>query len=185
MNNAEQILKSLDTKLSTTIDITLFGRAALQLGFDHPLPDYALSHDVDAVLWLGQAEELNSTTNFWSAVEAVNSELAGSDLYISHFFVEDQIILRPEWRSCRKRLQGDYKKLILHRLADEDLFLSKLMRDDPVDRQDAMFIVRYARFNKDQIIRIIKSARIPDIEEIKQQFSITSQKVLSAMDNPE
>ena len=121
MNNAEQILKRLDQKLTDQIDLTLFGRAALQLGFDHPLPDYALSQDIDAVLWMGQAEELNSRTNFWSAVEMVNNELSDINLYICHFFVEDQII------------------------------------------------------------RLINSARVPDVEEIKQQFLVTSRKILSAV----
>lgn len=179
MNNAEQILRSLDAKLETNVELTLFGRAALQLGFEHPLADYALSQDVDAVLWIGQAEELNSSTNFWPAVEHVNAELIDSGLYISHFFVEDQIILRPEWRAHRKSITGNYSKLILYRLADEDLFLSKLMRDDPVDRQDALFILRHAGFDRDRITGIMNSARIPDVAEIQEQFRTACRKILA------
>jgi hypothetical protein len=76
MTNAEQILGVLDARLSSPVELTLYGRAALLLGFANPPVEYGLSHDVDAVLWLGQAEELAQRTNFWEAVEHTNEQLA-------------------------------------------------------------------------------------------------------------
>lgn len=55
MNNAKRILACLDRKLNAHIDLTLYGRAAIVLGFECPPDEYALSRDVDAVLWKGQA----------------------------------------------------------------------------------------------------------------------------------
>jgi len=45
-----------------------------------------MSRDVDAVMWLGQAEELAERTNFWDVIEEVNTLFADQELYISHFF---------------------------------------------------------------------------------------------------
>ncbi len=98
MNNAEIILACLDQKLNARIELTLYGRAALLLGFECPPDEYALSRDVDAVFWKGQAEMLFETTNFWTAVNEVNHELTDQELYITHFFEEDQVILRQDWR---------------------------------------------------------------------------------------
>jgi len=104
--NAVRILSALDAKLLNHVELTLYGRAALTLGFGSMPEDYALSQDVDAVLWVGQAEELARTTNFWEAIEEVNAELAPEDLFVSHFFEENQVILRPQWRRARVRIGG-------------------------------------------------------------------------------
>ena len=87
MNNVETILTYLDQKLEASVELTLYGRAALFLGFEHPPEEYAMSQDIDAVLWKGQAEMLLETTNFWEAVNDVNELLVDQELYISHFFV--------------------------------------------------------------------------------------------------
>ena len=108
MTNPEQILKVLDRHLTSTVDLTLYGRAALTLGFDETPEDYALSRDVDAVLWIGQAEELNEKTNFWTAVERTNDDLADRGLYISHFFTENQVVLSKGWRENRVTLPGHW-----------------------------------------------------------------------------
>ncbi len=121
MNNAEMILTALDRKLNSRIELTLYGRAALSLGFESPSKEYALSKDVDAVLWKGQAEMLLETTNFWEAVNTVNQELADQELYISHFFEETQVILRPNWRKQRVKIHRDWNNLIPFRLGDIDL----------------------------------------------------------------
>ncbi len=81
--NAQVILTELDQRLDVAVELTLYGRAAIQLGFPKPPADTFLSLDVDAVLWIGQAEELNETTNFWEAVEQVNQSLGDQGLYIS------------------------------------------------------------------------------------------------------
>ncbi len=177
-SNAEKILDALEEELDSEVELTLYGRAALQLGFENPPQEFALSRDVDAVFWLGQADELAEKTNFWQAVEAVNEALAGDELYISHFFEEDQVILQADWRDHRVPVAGPWTRLKLFRLGNGDLFLSKLMRDDPLDLADARFIVKRAGFTKPEISGLIQSARVPDITEIREQFQICSQRFL-------
>ncbi len=181
MTNADRILQSLDTQLDSTVDLTLYGRAALLLGYDDPPDEFALSRDVDAVFWVGQAEELLEHTNFWSAVEAVNDELSGDDLYISHFFSEEQVALTPEWRENRARVVGDWRRLDLHRLGDEDLLLSKLMRDDPLDQRDARFICDQAGISAEMVRALIGRVRLPESQEVHEQFESASMRLLSTL----
>lgn len=78
MTNAEKILTALDEELTSRIDLTLYGRAALHLGFPQSPKEHGLSHDVDAVFWVGQAEELNEKSNFWTNSSGKNlSNLSG------------------------------------------------------------------------------------------------------------
>lgn len=176
MNNAVKILTALDQKLNATIDLTLYGRAALVLGFEHAPEECALSQDVDAVFRTGQAEELLATTNFWEAVDAVNAELSDQGLYISHFFEEDQVILRSDWRAHLKKIEGPWNKIDLYRLGDLDLLLSKLMRDDPIDLQDALFIQSSSGLELDMVRHAVRLARIPPIPEIEEQFALATRR---------
>ena len=179
MTNAERILRALDESLDGPVELTLYGRAALVLGFPNPLPEYALSQDVDAVLWLGQAEQLAAQTNFWEATDELNKRFAGEGLYLSHLFTEDQVILRANWRSQRVALDGTWRHLRLSRLSDVDLLLSKLMRDDPIDQQDAQFIVSRSGFSAVQIREAIALARVPALAELQEQFRVASGKLLT------
>jgi len=181
MTNAERILRVLDSKLTADVELTLYGRAALVLGFPEPPEESAFSHDVDAVLWMGQAEALSEQTNFWQAVEALNDELSEDGLYMSHFFSEDQVILRGCWREERVAIPGQWQKLALTRLADPDLLLSKLMRDDPIDRADALFIVARGGLVRADVEKALSEARVPDVPEIRDQFKIASEKLLTAL----
>jgi hypothetical protein len=181
MTNAERILARLDGKLSEAIELTLFGRAAILLGFEHPPEELALSRDIDAVFWIGQAEHLLATTNFWDAVEDVNRELADQDLYVSHFFTEDQVVLRPHWRECRVPLPGPWNRLQLHRLGNVDLLLSKLMRDDPLDQSDARLIVTRAGLVRREVEEAIREARLPQAEEVREQFALASERLLRVL----
>jgi len=181
MNHAQRILSALDAKLNAGVELTLYGRVALLLGFPNPPNEFAGSRDVDAVLWVGQAEALNDTTNFWDAVRQVNEELAEDDLYISHFFTEDQVVLRPCWREQRERLSGEWSNLSLYRLGNPDLLLSKLMRDDPIDQADARFIVERARFSRADILHAIREARVPSAAEVEEQFRAASARLLAGL----
>ena len=181
MSNAKRILSLLDRKLEHDVDLTLYGRAALQLGFDSPVEEFAWSKDVDAVLWMGQAEELAATTTFWQAAEELNEELADEGLYISHFFTEDQVILLPDWRQNRACITGPWNHLDLYRLGDADLLLSKLMRDDPIDQADARFIYERSGFSRQDVQKVLSQARVPETPEIKEQFEICSKKLLALM----
>ena len=177
--NAQAILQELNARLDAPVELTLYGRAAIQLGFPHPPKETLLSLDVDAVFWIGQAEQLNEQTNFWEAVEQVNKALGGQGLYISHFFTEDMVILRPCWRQKRKQIECAWDKLLLYRLSDVDLLLSKLMRDDPQDQQDARFIVQAASLSRVDVEKVLREARIPDVAELREQFNSASQRLLN------
>jgi len=176
-SNAELILEALDERLDTRIELTLYGRAALHLGFAQGPPEFAFSADIDAVLWVGQAQELADRSNFWEAVEEINLKLAKDGLYASHFFEETQVILRPSWKGDRAKIEGPWSRLSLFRLGNIDLLLSKLMRDDPQDLRDAMFIVRSARLDNATINKAISEARVPPLLELREQFAICCEKL--------
>jgi hypothetical protein len=172
MTNAERILSRLDELLDADVDLTLYGRAALLLGYAHPKREYALSLDVDAVLWIGQAETLEANSNFWDALEQVNEEFEDDGLYMTHLFDEDQVILRPDWREQRVRIVRPFRRLTLYRLADADLLLSKMMRYDPTDLDDLVFVIEQSEFGPAEVAGIVEKARLPDTEEIHEQFSL-------------
>lgn len=181
MTNAERILQCLDKHLSSRVELTLYGRAALTLGFAETPEDYALSRDVDAVLWVGQAEELNEKTDFWDAVAATNDELSSSGLYISHFFTEDQVLLQPDWKTNRVELLDVWPHLSLYRLSDLDLVLSKLMRDDAIDQSDARFIIEKAGLDRRAVEKALSSARLPESPEVHEQFALASKRLLKTL----
>ncbi len=137
MTNAERLLAAVDERLTRKVELTLYGRAALHLGFPNPPKDYALSR-----------------------------------------FEESQVILTQEWRMKRVPVKGPWMNLDLFRLGNEDLFLSKLMRDDPIDRMDAQFIIESGRLTPEQVYNAIKSARIPTVPEIAEQFERCSRRFL-------
>jgi hypothetical protein len=172
VNNAERILSALDTKLNGAVELTLYGRAAFALGFKNAPKEFARSKDIDAVLWIGQADELLRKTNFWKAVEEVNHDFRDQELYISHLFEEDQVILTPKWREQRVRIHGRWKKVQVYRLGDVDPFLSKLMRNDPQDLADAKFVIDQAAWTESEVADIISSARVPDVQDVREQFAI-------------
>jgi hypothetical protein len=176
--NAWRILSTLDSHLDSPAELTLYGRAAIHLGFPEAPEETAYSRDVDAVLWLGQAEELAGRTNFWEALETTNELLAADGLYISHLFVEDQVILRPCWREVRVAIPAPFAKLHLYRLSDLDLLLSKLMRDDAQDLRDALHIAAAAGLSDEQIQEACGAARVPAIPEIAEQFDLCRAKFL-------
>jgi len=179
MKNAQMILGVLDELLNAKVELTLYGRAAFQLGFpEWKGQEFLQSRDVDAVLWIGQAEELNEKTNFWEAVEEVNRRLAERGLFISHFFTEEQVVLTSGWRNQRAPLEGNWRHLNLYRLGNIDLLLSKLMRNDPLDQSDALFLARMVNLSREKIERAIREARVPSVPELQEQFTIASEVFL-------
>lgn len=178
--NARRILDTLDQLLDAKVELTLYGRAALHLGFPNAPEEMAYSRDVDAVLYMGQAEELAETTNFWEALEKTNEALAADGLYISHLFEESQVILRASWRQARETVPGTWAHLQIFRLADPDLLLSKLMRDDPQDLRDALTIASAEPMTLSEIEAAFAAAIVPRLAEIEEQFAICRQKFLTA-----
>lgn len=179
-SNARRILDTLDQWLDSSVDLTLYGRAALHLGLPNAPEELAYSRDVDAVLYMGQAEELAETTNFWEALEKTNETLAADGLYISHLFEESQVILRAEWRQARAPIAGAWRNLRIFRLSDPDLLLSKLMRDDPQDQRDALIIASARPMSLPEIESAMDQAVVPPLAEIEEQFVICRRKFLAA-----
>lgn len=64
MNNPLEILKTLDRHLQKPVELTIFGRAALVLGFANPVPEYGATHDVDGIIPVTGAEP---DVDFWVA----------------------------------------------------------------------------------------------------------------------
>ena len=53
------------------------------------------------------------------------------------------------------------------------------MRYDPIDIEDAQFIIEAGNLANEEIEKAIKNARIPDIPEIQGQFQLASAKIMS------
>jgi hypothetical protein len=85
MNNPLEILTTLDRHLGGPAELTLFGRAALALGYSNPKADYGATHDVDGIIPITHE---GPNTDFWLAQRATNAELKRRGLYITHLFSE-------------------------------------------------------------------------------------------------
>jgi len=180
-NPSELLLASLDQLLEQPVDLVVFGRTALYYAFEAMRDEYARTIDVDIILSSGQAEQLLSSGNFWDALDALNQKYAAEGYYISHLFDESQLILRRDWMNHRLGIPGPWKKLALFRPANQDLLLTKLMRYDPVDLQDAKTICVYSGWSEAEIGAILDSARVPEIPELREQFDLCKHALLKML----
>lgn len=179
MSNPEIILSTLDRHLRHPAELTLYGRAALMLGFSNPRPEHATTKDVDAILPLAQIEVLRAESWFWDAQEATNEELRPRGLYITHIFSEADVFLRPDWLAQRVRISGDFAKLTLYRPATVDLILTKMMRDDPSDLADIEFLLAREPISLAQLEVALKAVRLPELEEYRYILDRVRPKVLA------
>ena len=101
MNNPLRILQTLDRYLAGPAEITLFGRAALALGYPGSPAAYATTHDVDAILPLSWVAAEDENMDFWQAQQRTNAELQPEGLYLTHLFRELEVILTPDWLARR------------------------------------------------------------------------------------
>lgn len=85
MNNPLLILQTLDRHLDHPVELTLYGRAALALGFPSHEPRHETTQDVDAIIPLAQLDRLRADDQFWAARDATNAELAVRGLYLSTY----------------------------------------------------------------------------------------------------
>jgi hypothetical protein len=69
------------------------GRGALALGFEPPSPKWTQTLDLDVVIPKQDEKEFEENNEFWAALEAVNAVLGQKELYFTHLFNEEQIIL--------------------------------------------------------------------------------------------
>jgi hypothetical protein len=162
------------------VELTLYGRAALALGF----PSHDLRHettqDVDAIIPLAQLDSLRADEQFWDARDATNEELAERGLYITHLFTEADVFLLPDWLDRRVPIPGSFTHLKLHRPATLDLILTKMMRGaDAEDLSDIEFLLKQEPLTEAELRGAFERVRLPDLQELRDAFRAAQPKVLS------
>lgn len=179
MNNPLHILQTLDRHLTKPAEITIFGRAALALGFQNSPASFATTHDVNAILPLSWLTAGDQNLDFWEAQQKTNTELESSGLYITHLFRELEIILTLDWLSRRIRIPLEQRKLAVFRPATLDLVLTKMARGDENDLADIRFLLQQETISADQLRTAFARARVPDVPEIQELFRVSQPKVLA------
>lgn len=179
MNNPLLILQTLDRHLDHQVELTLYGRAALALGFPDHEPRHETTQDVDAIIPLAELDELRADEKFWEARDATNAELAEHGLYLTHLFTEADVFLLPDWLSRRVPIAGSFKRLSLHRPATVDLILTKMMRGaDPEDLFDIEFLLKHEPLSESELRTAFAHARLPEIQELHEAFRTAQPRVL-------
>jgi len=180
--NPETILRTLDGYLTEPTELIIYGRAALDLGYpasdSDRNPDFSSTLDVDAILPSEKIDTIDQDDQFWNAIERTNEDLSTSGLYITHFFQDDQVILRPQWLSQIEpiHLSPPLALLQLARPHTIDLALTKMMRIDPQDRDDLLYLTSTMTADERQtLIASFPSASCPEIPEILQAFEANQQ----------
>jgi hypothetical protein len=179
MNNPLHILQTLDRHLTKPAEITIFGRAALALGFPNSPAAFATTHDVDAILPLSWLAAEDENMDFWQAQQKTNAELEPSGLYITHLFRELEIILTPDWLTHRVRVPLELRKLTVFRPATLDLILTKMARGDENDLTDIRFLLQQEAIPADHLRAAFTRARVPDVAEVQELFQTAQPKVLT------
>lgn len=180
MDNASLILQTLDGYLDHPVRLVLYGRAALQLGFDNPPPAAAHSKDVDCIVPVADLDSLTADTGFWDAQEATNKTLRPQGLYITHLFRAQEVFLRHHWEQHLVSVTSStFRNLRLFRPATLDLVLTKMMRgEDAQDMADAAFLLRHDRITPAQLDTAFEEAVIPDLVELHDAFARAKPVVL-------
>ena len=178
MNNPLRILQTLDRHLTKPAEITIFGRAALALGFQNSHPSFATTRDVDAILPLQWLQAADENLDFWQAQQKTNAELDAEGLYITHLFRELEIILTPDWLMKRMSLPLKLTRLSVFRPSTLDLILTKMMRGDDNDLADIRFLLTQEPHIAEELKAAFGRARLPDVPEIHELFLAAQTKVL-------
>jgi hypothetical protein len=152
----------------------------LALGFDNSPLSFQATLDVDAILPEVELSIIDEDDQFWEAIEKTNDELQSAGLYITHLFVDSQIILSSNWLAyiISIDLLG-LMHLKIYRPSTSDLVLTKMMRIDPQDRMDISFLISRSETLLKEIEVTLATARVPDIPEIKEAFEQNSLWLLS------
>ena len=180
MNNPLLILQTLDRHLDHPVELTLYGRAALALGFPSHEPSHETTQDVDAIIPLAQLESLRADAQFWDARDATNAELAEHGLYMTHLFTEADVFLLPDWLNRLVPIPGSFAHLKLFRPATLDLILTKMMRGaDPEDLSDIEFLLKHEPVTETELRTAFQRVRLPDLQELHDAFRAAQPKVLA------
>ncbi len=184
MNNPLFILQTLDRYLDHPVELTLYGRAALALGFAPHLTKHETTQDVDVIVPIIQLDAFQADEKFWAARDATNAELRDKGLYMTHLFTEMDVFLQPDWMSRRVSIPVSLKSLNLFRPGAIDLVLTKMMRGaDPEDLVDIEFILKLEPLSQEQLSAAFQRARVPDIRELHDAFRAAQPKVLALARN--
>lgn len=182
MNNPLRILTTLDQHLSGPEELTLFGRAALVLGYPGSPPEFSSTRDVDAILPLQWLESTGQHDDFWEAQQRTNEALAGEGLYVTRLFRESDLILTPAWFTRRVRIPLELRWLTLYRPHTLDLILTKMARADENDLADLRFLLRQERFTAAELQAAFARARVPEVPEIRRLFEQAQPRVLALLE---
>lgn len=181
MNNAERILRCLDSHLTTPVELVIYGRAAIALGFENPYRQHQNSKDVDAILSVRSIASLENNEGFWNGQVATNDELASDGLYFTHLFNEKEIIIRDGWYERKVPIPLKLKNLNLFRPATEDLILTKMMRNDPEDLADIQFMLEREPEVAEKLGSAMAAARFPSEPAVREileaEFNAMKEKV--------
>jgi hypothetical protein len=147
----------------------------LALGFDNSPLSFQATLDVDAILPEVELTRIEEDDQFWEAIEKTNDELQSTGLYITHLFVDSQIILSSNWLDNILPIElSGLMHLKLYRPSVSDFVLTKMMRIDPQDRMDISFLISRSETLLKEIEVTLATARVPDIPEIKEAFEQNS-----------
>jgi hypothetical protein len=164
--------------LTAPAEITLFGRAALALGYANCPAAFATTHDVDAILPLAWLEAADENADFWQAQQKTNVELEPAGLYLTHLFRELEVIVSPDWLTKRVRVPLRLPKLAVFRPSTLDLILTKMARGDENDLTDIRFLLGQEAITTAQLQAAFDRARVPDVPEIRELFQAAQPRVL-------
>jgi hypothetical protein len=169
-SNTLRILATLDKYLSSEIDLVVYGKSALHLLFEGD-SRISLTNDVDLIVPELQVQVFDKRIDFWDALEKTNQDLEKPSLYLTHIFDEKQIILHPNWYSNKVKIRTDkLNYLNIFVPSPLDLILTKMMRVDPLDRSDIVFIFENAEIKSKELRAYCIEAVCPDQEEIRYAF---------------
>jgi hypothetical protein len=165
------ILQTLERHLAGRFELYVYGRSALALGFPAAPQAMHATMDVDAILPTRDLMAIEANDDFWRAQEATNRELDDTGLYFTHLFEEKQVVLGAAWLSRVVPLSlAGFCKLSLFRPGTEDLVLTKMMRIDPQDREDILFLLGREDYCPAKMRTALAEAVIPGIPEIRDAF---------------
>ena len=106
--------------------------------------------------------------------------LEPSGLYMTHIFLEEQIILTPDWFEKTVLLDAGLSRLKIRRPSTLDLILTKMMRGDDADLLEIDFLIKADIISLATLEATFSIARVPDIPEIEEIF-LRSQKAIRQM----
>lgn len=127
--------------------------------------------DVDAILPEVHMSAIEADDSFWNAIEKTNDQLQSTGLYLTHLFTDAQVIIQPDWLNNLSPIYlPSLQFLKLLRPSTEDLILTKMMRVDPQDRSDILFLLSTLKLGMEDLEILVQNARVPAILEIQQAF---------------